>query len=120
MKFLRRMVHRHSKLGAGRKKKQVWRKPTGRHNKMRLQRKGVPANVKIGYKNDKPEKPIVVYTLNDLNKLNSPKEIIVGKVGLKKKLEIMKKAKEMKIKVTNLNEKKILKKTSKFRLGDKK
>jgi len=34
-KFLRRTWSRYSKLGRKRKKKQKWRKPTGRDNKMR-------------------------------------------------------------------------------------
>ena len=39
VKFLRRTWSRYSKLGKRRKKKQVWRKPTGRDNKMREKRK---------------------------------------------------------------------------------
>ena len=48
-KFLRRTSSRYSKLGKGRKKKQIWRRPTGRHNKMRNKRNGYPVIVSIGY-----------------------------------------------------------------------
>jgi ribosomal protein L32E len=40
-KFLRRIWSRYSKLGKKRKKKQVWRKPRGRDNKMREKRKNL-------------------------------------------------------------------------------
>ena len=49
-KFLRRDTKRYLKLGKRRKKKQSWRKPTGRDNKMREKRKSYPKVVSIGYK----------------------------------------------------------------------
>ncbi|MBD3247626.1 hypothetical protein GF378_03335, partial [Candidatus Pacearchaeota archaeon] len=55
-KFIRRMHRRHSKLGKKRKKKQVWRKPTGRDNKMREKRKGYPAVVSVGYRTEKEKR----------------------------------------------------------------
>lgn len=112
MKFLRRHVNRMSKLGKGRKKKQIWRRPTGRHNKMRLERRGVPANVKIGYKNTDKESEKVIYTLSDLTKLKAGDKAILGKVGAKKKMEIGKKAKEMKVELQNLNLNKLEKKSN--------
>ena len=51
-KFLRRISNRYSKLGKRRKKKQIWRRPTGRDNKMRERRKGYPARVSVGYKGE--------------------------------------------------------------------
>lgn len=48
-KFKRRTWSRYSKLGRKRKKKQVWRKPTGRDNKMREKRKSYPKVVSTGY-----------------------------------------------------------------------
>ncbi len=81
-----------------------WRKPKGKDNKMRLEIKGYPPKVKIGYRN--PDdirglhpsglKPVVVSTLKDLESLN-PKEHIVyisSSVGLKKRLELVKLAQE--------------------------
>ena len=52
-KVLRHTSHKDPKLWLRRKKKQVWRRPTGRDNKMREQRKGKPAIVAIGYSTNK-------------------------------------------------------------------
>ena len=115
-KFLRRIWSRYSKLGKKRKKKQVWRKPTGRDNKMREKRKGYPAVVSIGYKADKNSRgtikgkeQILVKNLKDLEKVKDNEIAIIGSVGKKKKLEIAEKAKDMKIQIYNLNAKKYLK-----------
>jgi len=117
--FRRRIWHRHSKLGKKRKKKQVWRKPTGRDNKMREKRRGYPVVVSIGYKKGKSEKTQIklVRNLKDLETVKKGEIVIIGKVGKKKKTEIVKKVKEMKISVQNINIKKFLKKTQE---GEKK
>ena len=114
--FLRRTWSRYSKLGKGRKKKQVWRNPTGRHNKMREKRKGYPVVVSIGYKKNKKfrgvldgKKPIIVRNIKDLEKITEKQIAIIGNVGKKKKIEIAKKVKEMKIKTYNLDPEKVLK-----------
>jgi len=103
MNFLRRISNRYSKLGKRRKKKQVWRRPTGRDNKMRERRRGYPARVSIGYKNTDKEKEIVIQNPKELEKVNKKLTIVVGNVGKKKKIEIAKKAKELKIQLLNLN-----------------
>jgi ribosomal protein L32E len=116
-KFLRRTSARLSKLGKRRKKKQVWRRPTGRDNKMREQRRGKPAVVAIGYSTEKKIKgkineknPILVNNLKELGKANKENIVILGNIGKKKKIEIVKKAEELKIEIANLNIKKFLKK----------
>ena len=115
VKFLRRTSNRYSKLGKRRKKKQVWRKPTGRDNKMREKRRGYPAVVSIGHmkKNSKKKKLIIIRNIKDLEKIEKNKTILLGKVGIKKKLEILKKAKEMKILVYGTNIDKFLRKNEK-------
>ncbi len=115
VKFLRRTSNRYSKLGKKRKKKQIWRKPTGRDNKMREKRRGYPVVVSIGYKtkNPKEKKLVVVRNLKDLEKIEKSKTILLGKIGIKKKIEILKKAKEMKILVYGTNIDKFLKKNEK-------
>lgn len=115
VKFLRRIWRRHSKLGKGRKKKQVWRRPRGRDNKMREERRGVPRVVKVGYKKDKKksEKPVVIFTVNDLEKVSKKDFVVLGKLGKKKKMEIVKKATEMQIPLRNINAKKFLKENEK-------
>ena len=118
--FFRRTGERYSKLGKGRKKKQTWRKPTGRHNKMRLKRKGYPAVVSVGYQTDKKttetingKYPLIVYNVKDLEKIKKNNIAIIGNVGMKKKIEIVKKAKEEKILIRNINIKKFLKEIEK-------
>jgi len=115
VEFLRRVGSRFSKLGKGRKKKQKWRRPTGRDNKMREKRKGYPAVVKIGYKQDKKlsgaineKTPVIIMNLNDLKKIKKNEVVIIGKIGQKKKIEIAKIAKAKKIVIYNLNVEKFL------------
>ena len=119
-KFLRRDVSRHPKFGKGRGKKAKWRKPSGRHNKMREKKRGYPSLVEIGGRTAKKTRgkydgkiPIVVLNVKDLENISKNEIGIVGGVGKKKKLEIAKKAKEMKIKLKNLNSLNFLKKNEK-------
>ncbi len=117
MKFLRRNQNRYSKLGKKRKKKQVWRRPSGRDNKMREKRKGYPAIVSVGYRKDKKDKGkindkklIIINNVNDLGKIKKDELVLIGNVGKKKKIEIVKKIQEKKIPVYGLNPKKFLEK----------
>ena len=119
-KFLRRTWSRYSKLGKGRKKKQVWRKPTGRHNKMREQTKGSAAIVSIGYRSDKKsrnklinKKPVRINNLKELERIKENEIAVIGSIGKRRKIELAKKAKELKIDVYNLNPEKFLKLNSK-------
>ena len=114
--FLRRGWRKYSKLGLRRKKKQVWRRPTGRDNKMREKRRGYPAIVSIGYKQNKNlrgkidgKEVILIKNMNDLKNLKKNETAIIANIGMKKKLEIAKKAKEDGIKILNLNLNKLLK-----------
>ena len=114
MKFLRQDYMRHSKLGKNRKKLQKWRRPKGIHSKMRRQRKGYPVSPSVGYKRPKTERnkinghmPILINNLNDLGKIKKDCiAVLSGNVGARKKIEIIKKAEEMKIKILNLGVKK--------------
>lgn len=127
MKFLRRDSDKYSKLGKGRKKKQVWRRPTGRDNKMREKRKGRPAVVSLGYIKDKntrgklnDKEVVTVITLKDLEKVGKNKIALIGNVGKKKKLELAEKIEEKKIETYNLNVKKFLKENSKKKPDEEK
>lgn len=120
VEFLRKGWFRYSKLGKRRKNKQVWRRPSGRDNKMREKRRGYPAVVSIGYGTKKEEKglvrgktPVKINTIKDLEKIVKGKIGILGRIGKKKKIEIAKIAKEKKIEIYNLNPKKIIKKENK-------
>ncbi len=114
-KFLKRTWNRYNKLGKRRKKKQVWRRPKGRDNKMREKRKGYPMVVSVGYKKKKSERKNirVVRNIDDLEKIKKNEMIIIGNIGKKKKIEIAKKAIKMKILIQNINIKKFLKKSEK-------
>jgi large subunit ribosomal protein L32e len=110
-KFLRRNWDKFSRLGKNKKKKQVWRSPKGRHNKMRRKRKGYPAVVSIGYKQEDKKKMTLVNNTKELEGIGKGEMIILGKIGNKKRIEIVKKAKEKGIEIYNINVKRFTKKT---------
>jgi large subunit ribosomal protein L32e len=107
-KFLKRGWNRDFKLGKRKRKKRVWKKPKGRHNKMREKRRGYAPIVRIGYKNTSKNKTVIVRNINDLLKIKNNELAILGKIGKRKKIEIIKKAIEKKIKIKNLNLEKFL------------
>jgi len=115
-KFFRHTAHKYSKLGLRRKKKKIWRRPTGRDNKMREKRRGHPAVVSIGYSTAKKTRgkvmkktPIVVRNVADLQKVGKNQIAMLSGIGKKKKIEIAKKAKELKVEIFMLNIDKFLK-----------
>ena len=113
-RFVRVDTHRQSRLGKGRKKLQKWRKPTGKHNKTRLKRFSYPIQPGIGF--GTPRKtagriqnliPVLVESISDLQKLTKENIAIVSRtLGAKKKIELMKKASELNIKIANAGGKK--------------
>ena len=109
-KFLRRNTSRHSRLGRGRKKKQTWRKPKGRDNKMREKKRGYPKTVSIGYKKSISKKIVEVRNINDLDKVKEGDKIKMGSIGAKKKYEIIKKAQEKRMtgRIININTRKFI------------
>lgn len=120
IKFLRRNWSKASRLGKGRKKKQVWRSAKGRHSKTRNKRKGYPAIVEVGFKQDKKErllingkKPVQIMNVKQLEKIKKEEIAIIGKVGNKKRIEMARIAKEKGISIQNLNVTKLLKKVEK-------
>jgi len=120
-------VKRFSKFGNGRGKRAKWRKPTGRDNKMRESRKGHPSLVSIGYRTIKKlreklneKTPVQVMNLKDLEKVKKNEIAIIGKVGQKKRIEIVNKAKELKVEIKNINVNSFLKKVEKTKKKDKK
>ena len=109
-KFLRQDFMRHIKLGKNRKKIQTWRRPKGRHSKMRKLRRGYPDSPTVGYKAPKEKKgkinsliPRIIFNLNDLKKADKNNIIIIAKkVGARKKIELIKKAEDMKLIILNI------------------
>jgi large subunit ribosomal protein L32e len=118
-KFLRRDAVRFAKFSKGRGKKAKWRSPKGRDNKMREKRKGYPAVVSIGYSKTKSERgkvgeliPVIVRNVSELEGVGKENVIVIGKIGNKRKIEILEKAKQMKLKVDKTNVEKALGKLS--------
>ncbi|NPA63076.1 MAG: 50S ribosomal protein L32e [Methanococci archaeon] len=108
--FIRQEAHRHKRLG------EKWRKPKGRHSKMRLKWKEKPAIVEVGYRSPKAVRglhpcgleDVLVYNVKDLEKLNPETQgaRIASTVGKRKKIEIIKKARDLGIKILNISQEK--------------
>ena len=89
----------------------VWRKPKGIHSKMRDKRKGKKAQPSVGYSAPKLVRgltkegllPIHIQNLNDLNKVTQKHIIILDRtLGLRKRLELLKKIQEKKFRTLNI------------------
>ena len=109
MKFIRRDSNRYSKIGKNRKKLQKWRKPKGRDNKMRERRAGYPKSPSVGYKSPRNKfgkinrKGLSLgRNIKDLEKAGKNSRVIIGNVGAKKKLILIRKASEMKFEIANV------------------
>jgi large subunit ribosomal protein L32e len=107
-KFLRQTWHKKIKLGKTVKKKRKWRAAKGIHSKIRLGEAGRARKPKIGWgsKKTEREKIWVIENLKQFENLKNVNEILIGKIGKKKRTEIIKKANEMKIKILNKYKKK--------------
>lgn len=93
--------------------KENWRRPRGKDSKMRLHKKGRPPLVKIGYgtpalvrgRHPSGFEEVLVYNPNDVkNKVSDPSRQairIASSVGKRKRIEIIKLADELGIRVLN-------------------
>jgi large subunit ribosomal protein L32e len=105
-KFIRQESWRYDRLAEN------WRRPKGRDNKMRKQKSGMPAIVKVGYRGPRAARGLhpsgytdnVVHNTAELARLDPKKDAarIGHTVGKKKKIEIINKAVELGIKVLNI------------------
>lgn len=108
-KFLRVEWHKKIKLGSTVKKKRKWKKAIGRHNKIRLGRRGRQQRPKIGWSESRETRNLVrgfktILVENKQGLLNVQKDeavVISGKVGGKKRAEIIAEANKMKLKILN-------------------
>ena len=104
-KFKQQNVHAFKRL------KTKWRKPKGSQSKMRKEKNGKPEMPKIGRRtatawrgmHPSGRREFFVRNLHDLKRANEDTEAIriSSAIGEKKKEEIVKKAKEMNLKVLN-------------------
>ena len=108
-KFLRVDTNRFSRIGKNRRKLQKWRRARGKSNKLRLGRAGYAAVPKVGFRTSRNESgkikglvPKLVHNLNELISLTKDEGAIIARVGARNKLEIIKRADELKIKILNL------------------
>ena len=104
-KFIRQESWRYDRLA------ETWRKPTGKDYKMRKQKSGMPAIVKIGYRGPRAARGLhpsgyndnLVHNAAELIKLDPKKDAarIGHTVGKRKRIEIINKAVKLEIKVLN-------------------
>ena len=88
-----------------------WRKPKGFDSKMRIQKKGWPAIVKIGYRGPKSARGLhpsgfydkLIYNIDELNILNPETDAIriSSKIGKRYKLTIVNKAEKLGFHILN-------------------
>ncbi|MFH1592542.1 MAG: 50S ribosomal protein L32e [Candidatus Woesearchaeota archaeon] len=90
-----------------------WRAPKGMHSKLRRKLRGKIKSPSIGYSSPKSVRglhvsgliPILVYNVRELDDLKTGQgALIASAVGQKKKLEILKKSKELKLEVLNIKD----------------
>ncbi len=104
-KFIRQESWRYDTLAEN------WRKHKGKDNKMRKQKSGMPAIVKVGYRGPRVARGLhpsgytdnVVHNVAELTKLDPKKDAarLGHTVGERKRIEIIAKANELGIKVLN-------------------
>jgi len=91
--------------------KKVWRRPRGVHSKLKVKEKSKGSLPNVGY--GAPRKmrglhpsglrEVMIYNLNDLEKINKEKEAgrLSSGIGQKKKKIIIERAKQLKIRILN-------------------
>lgn len=103
--FLRQDAHRVAKLA------KKWRKPKGRHSKMRFKLRSYRKQPSIGYSSPRAVRgldqkgriEVIVKNVQDLEKIKQNEIIVIGStVGTKKKVMILKKIQEKKLAVKNV------------------
>lgn len=105
-KAIRQDFHKKKRL------KKKWRRPKGIHSKIRLNKAGHRKKNKVGYKSPKAVhslhksglKIILVHSFNDIKDIDKDKEgmMIAKGVGLKKKVELIKKMIEANLTILNI------------------
>jgi len=93
--------------------KNKWRKPRGLHNKLRLKKKGHQKVPAVGYGSPKDKRgltkeglrPKLIFTIKDLEKLSKKDTgVISSSLGTKKKIELLEKANELNLNISNVKD----------------
>jgi large subunit ribosomal protein L32e len=104
-KFERQEAHVKARLS-----RSGWRKPRGFQSKMRLQRKGYNAIVKVGYRTPRMLRgrlisgllETIVISPSDLKNIQKDQIALIPRtLGNRKRLEVLKEAKKLKIRISN-------------------
>jgi len=110
-RFVRQDAFRYSKFGKRRKNKLTWRRPKGTHSKVRIRKRGNPGIPIVGRKTPSKTagtisgfRPVLVHNMKELEMLNKKSEAaILARIGARNKIELVKKAESLGIKILNLN-----------------
>jgi len=107
-KFVRQESWRYKRI------KENWRRPRGIDSKMRLKVKGWPASPNVGYRGPRKARglhpsayrEVIVFNVDDLSEVDPEREAIriAACVGSKKRVEIIREARERRIHVLNAGE----------------
>ena len=92
-RFTRSETVRFLRLGKNRIKLHKWRKPRGRHSKIRRKRVGYPIQPGIGFKKsiENARKISMINNFDDIKMIGKGDKIIISsRVGARKKLELLK------------------------------
>jgi len=105
--FLKQDAHKKDRL------KKNWRQPKGRHSKLRMKLRGHGRHPSIGYSSPTIVRGLTpaglreihVNTLSDLKNVKKGDGIVLGRtIGLKKKIELLKKIEEQQLTILNLRD----------------
>ena len=106
--FVRHDSHKKKRVGS------KWRKARGIQSKMRLGMRGYRKRLQIGYGSPKAVKGMhstgvsimLVSSVSDLDRIDAKKQgiVIAKNIGLKKRVEMVKKAQEQKIRILNIKD----------------
>lgn len=108
-KFYAKEWHKLIRLGSQKKSKRKWAGAKGRHNKIRLGKKGHSLRPKIGWssgnasvRNIRGINFVLINNLDELKKLDSGTNIVISSsIGARKRILIIEETKKMKINILN-------------------
>lgn len=106
-RFLRQEAHKRKKVSNN------WRQPKGGDSKMRKKKGGNRRMPSMGFSSPRKVRgldklgfvEVIVKNVNELSSIDPKVQIVVlGKIGTKKRVEVLKKCEEMKLKVSNVKD----------------